>query len=62
MLITKADLLPHFDFSVDEAAGQVRLLKPGLEIITLSATTGDGFSQWLDYLRRLLSQRTPHAH
>lgn len=62
VLITKADLLPHFDFSVDEAAGQVQLLKPGLEIITLSATTGDGFSQWLDYLRRLLAQRPAHAH
>lgn len=62
MLITKVDLLPHFDFSVEEAAGQARALKPELEIITLSATTGDGFAGWLAYLRGLLAQRTAHEH
>jgi len=62
LLITKSDLLPHFDFSVAEAADQALLLKPGLEIITLSATTGHGFAAWLTYLRQLLAQRTPHVH
>ncbi|MCL2459272.1 MAG: hydrogenase nickel incorporation protein HypB [Desulfobulbus sp.] len=62
LLITKSDLLPHFDFSVDEAIGQARLLKPELEIITLSSSTGDGFAAWLSYLRQLLAQRTQHAH
>ncbi|MDR2549122.1 MAG: hydrogenase nickel incorporation protein HypB [Desulfobulbus sp.] len=62
VLITKSDLLPHFDFSVEEAASQARLLKPELEILTLSATTGDGFATWLAYLRQLLAQRSPHVH
>jgi len=47
---------------VEEVADQARLLKPELEIITLSATTGHGFGAWLAYLRQLLAQRTPHVH
>lgn len=54
MLITKADLLPHFDFSVEEATRESLLLKPDLEILTLSATTGKGFDAWLQYLHKLL--------
>ncbi|NLX18175.1 MAG: hydrogenase nickel incorporation protein HypB [Desulfobulbus sp.] len=56
VLITKTDLLPYFDFSVDEATQEALMLKPEQQVITLSATTGDGFEQWLDYLRNLLSR------
>jgi hydrogenase nickel incorporation protein HypB len=54
VLITKTDLLPYFDFSVEEAAKESLRLKPELEILTLSATTGDGFEAWLSYLNNLL--------
>ena len=54
LLITKTDLLPYFDFSMDEAVNEARILKPGLDIISLSATTGDCFEPWLKYLRGLL--------
>jgi hydrogenase nickel incorporation protein HypB len=54
VLITKTDLLPYFDFSVDEARKESLLLKPELEILELSATTGDGFDAWLEYLNKLL--------
>jgi hydrogenase nickel incorporation protein HypB len=56
VLITKTDLLPHFDFSVEEATRESLLLKPDLEILTLSATTGEGFDAWLGYLKTLLGR------
>jgi hydrogenase accessory protein HypB len=54
VLITKTDLLPHFDFSLDEATREAQTLKPGVPILPLSATSGDGFDRWIDYLTRLL--------
>jgi hydrogenase nickel incorporation protein HypB len=54
LLITKTDLQPYFDFSMDEAKKEARILKPGLDIIALSATTGDCFTPWLEYLQGLL--------
>ncbi len=54
VLITKTDLLPYFDFSVEEATKESLRLKPELEILTLSATTGEGFDAWLTYLNNLL--------
>ena len=54
VLITKTDLLPYFDFSMDEAIKETLTLKPELSILPLSATTGDGFDQWIAYLQSLL--------
>ena len=54
VLITKMDLLPHFDFSVEEAKKETHILKPEVPIIELSSTTGDGFEQWIDYLKQML--------
>jgi hydrogenase nickel incorporation protein HypB len=54
VLITKTDLLPYFDFSMDEAQKETLTLKPELSIFPLSATTGDGFDRWIAYLQSLL--------
>ena len=54
VLITKTDLQPYFDFSMDEARKETLTLKPELEIFPLSATTGAGFDRWLEYLKGLL--------
>ncbi|MCB2182491.1 MAG: hydrogenase nickel incorporation protein HypB [Desulfobulbaceae bacterium] len=52
-IISKTDLLPYFDFSVDEASKEALQLNPELTVLSLSSTTEDGFDQWLDYLRSL---------
>lgn len=52
-LITKTDLLPYFDFSMEEAREEALKLNQGLKIMVLSATTGEGFDSWLTYLRKL---------
>jgi hydrogenase nickel incorporation protein HypB len=49
-LINKSDLLPYVDFDPEkfmEFAGRVN---HQLEFITLSAKTGEGFREWLDWL------------
>ncbi|MGE4560081.1 MAG: hydrogenase nickel incorporation protein HypB [Desulfobulbus sp.] len=56
VLITKTDLLAHFDFSVDEAEKETRTLKPDMPIIELSSTTGEGFDRWIDYLKQMLDK------
>ncbi len=54
-VITKTDLLPHFDFSMEEALHSALSLNPALECMALSATTGEGFGAWISYLRSLLA-------
>ncbi|MGW8194867.1 MAG: hydrogenase nickel incorporation protein HypB [Desulforhopalus sp.] len=55
-VVTKTDLLPHFDFPVPEATGDALRLNPGLRTMALSSTTGDGMDDWLGYLRTLVAQ------
>ena len=56
-LITKTDLLPYFDFEVEQASQEALHLNPNLTIMDFSATTGDGFDSWLDFLRNPVNER-----
>ncbi|WP_308444885.1 hydrogenase nickel incorporation protein HypB [Paraburkholderia adhaesiva] len=58
MLLNKTDLLPHLDFDVNTALEYARRVNPSIEILCVSARTGEGFDQWLDWLRagRALAQ------
>lgn len=49
-LITKIDLLPYFDFSTDDAAKDALQLNPALEVLELSATSGEGLEAWIAWL------------
>ncbi|MGA2128660.1 MAG: hydrogenase nickel incorporation protein HypB [Xanthobacteraceae bacterium] len=51
MLLNKADLLPHLDFDVDACTEFARRVNPLIDILTLSARTGDGltaFYRWIE--------------
>jgi hydrogenase nickel incorporation protein HypB len=52
MLVNKADLLPYLRFDVDAAIEFARRVRPGLEVILVSAETGQGFDGWLGWLER----------
>lgn len=52
LLINKIDCLPYFDFDVDAVYQRVRKINPGIEIIEVSAKTGEGFESWIDWLRK----------
>ncbi len=53
-LISKTDLLPHFDFSIEEARREALRLNPDLEIMEIAAPTNTNMEQWLQYLRGLV--------
>ncbi len=52
-IITKIDLLEYFDFSIDEAVKCAKLVNPDIKTIALSAKTGQGMDQWMNYLTKL---------
>lgn len=51
-LINKSDLLPYVDFNVERCMEYARRVNHQLEFITLSAKTGDGFEEWLNWLKQ----------
>ena len=42
VIINKIDLLPYVDFDLERCAGYARSVNPGVKMLPLSATTGDG--------------------
>ncbi len=56
-IISKTDLLPYFDFSIEEACSEAKRLNPDIKILTLSATTGTGVDEWLEYLNKILLEK-----
>jgi len=52
MLMNKCDLLPYLSFKVEAAIEFARRVNPGIEVIEVSATTGQGMDQWLAWIER----------
>ena len=52
LLVNKTDLLPYVQFDVEAAIGHARRVRPGIEALRVSATTGEGMDAWLDWLER----------
>jgi hydrogenase nickel incorporation protein HypB len=50
MLINKTDLLPYVNFDVGCCIQYAKQINPDIQIIQLSATKGDNFSVWTDWL------------
>ena len=52
MLLNKVDLLPHLSFDVERCRANARRINPDIEIIEVSATTGQGMDAWLAWIGR----------
>ena len=52
MLLNKCDLLPYLQFDVARACAYARQVNPDIEIIQLSAISGEGMGVWLAWLAR----------
>jgi hydrogenase nickel incorporation protein HypB len=50
VLLNKVDLLPHVSFDVARFIGHVRLVNPRAKVLEISATRGDGLSDWYRWL------------
>ena len=51
LLINKIDVLPYFDFDLEECKKRVLKLNPDMKIIPISARTGEGMDDWIDWLK-----------
>lgn len=54
MLLNKIDLLPYLNFDLAACIDNARKVNPTIEVITLSATSGEGMDQWLAWLETQL--------
>lgn len=55
-LINKSDLLPYLDFNLDTFKSIALKVNPRLQFIVMSAKSGEGFTEWYDYLHQLSEQ------
>lgn len=65
VLLNKCDLLPYLEFDADLAEVNARRVHPGVWVMRLSATTGEGLDEWLAWLTshaELCAQSHDHSH
>jgi len=51
MLLNKCDLLPHLDFDADLAVEYARRINPKLQVMRISASSGDGMPEWIEWIK-----------
>jgi hydrogenase nickel incorporation protein HypB len=52
MLLNKVDLLPYLSFDVEKAIDYARRVNHDIEVIQVSATTGEGMEAWYNWIDR----------
>jgi hydrogenase nickel incorporation protein HypB len=50
VLINKIDLLPYVDFDLDVCAANARSVNPRVQVLSVSATTGEGIETWYHWI------------
>lgn len=61
MVINKIDLAPHVDFDIERCVTNARRINPNIDILRLSARTGEGVDQWLDWIAARHESPRPRA-
>lgn len=56
LLLNKIDLLPYLQFDIDKCIEYARRVNPGILVIQVSATSGEGMQDWYQWIR--LNQQT----
>ena len=51
MLLNKCDLLPYLVFDADLAVENARRVNPNIQVIRISATSGEGMEEWLEWIK-----------
>ena len=52
MLLNKIDLLPYLRFDLQRCIADARRVNPAIEVLQVSATTGQGLDDWLAWIER----------
>jgi hydrogenase nickel incorporation protein HypB len=50
VIVNKVDLTPYVDFDLEKCSEYARSVNPRVEILPVSATTGDGIAAWYEWL------------
>ena len=50
MVLNKIDLLPYLDFDIPKCIAYAQRVNPGIEVLLVSARSGQGMDAWLDWL------------
>jgi len=61
MIVSKTDLLPYLKFDVDQAIEYAKRVNPDIEVIQLSAESGDGMNEWAGWLMSEMAQIKENA-
>ncbi|MET4043632.1 hydrogenase nickel incorporation protein HypB [Bradyrhizobium sp. RT6a] len=61
MLINKIDLAPVLDFDLAKTIDYARRVNPKIEVLTVSARTGEGFATFFAWIRKRMAATTPAA-
>ncbi|MBA3017125.1 MAG: hydrogenase nickel incorporation protein HypB [Desulfobacteraceae bacterium] len=56
-LLNKTDLLPYLDYDKEETLKNISQIHPGMPVFEISAKTKDGFSPWIEWLKRNVRQK-----
>lgn len=51
MLLNKIDLLPYLEFDVEKCIEYARRVNPDIQVLQVSATTGEGMDTWYQWLQ-----------
>lgn len=58
LLINKIDLLPYVDCSLEKIRDESLKINPNLEIFEISGRTKEGLSEWFDWLKQKINDKT----
>lgn len=59
LILNKIDLLPYVSFDMSKAREYARQVHPGMDIVEVSCTTGQGLDDWIGWLEK---RRTATDH
>jgi len=52
LLINKMDTISMFDFNLDEVVKRAKAINPAIQVIPISAKTGEGMEDWTNWLTK----------
>lgn len=61
MILNKSDLLPYVPFDVDKSIEYARRVNPEIEVLQLSALTGEGLTEWYAWIEARRAQAVSQA-
>jgi hydrogenase nickel incorporation protein HypB len=56
VLINKIDVMPYFDFDLEKCKEYILMRNPNAKIIPICAKTGEGISEWTDWLSQQIDE------